>query len=352
MRFDYLIVGSGLAGLMLCENLRKRGKSFKVISNSSQQASVIASGLYNPVVLKRFNKAWNADQQLPLALSTYNDLEIFLGIKVEHQLPIYRVFHGLDEQNNWFLACDKPDLKPFLIPKVIKNHNTSINAPFGYGEVKQTGRVDTKLLLESYVTSLKSNGLYFEETFNYNALELKMGVNYKGLLAKQIIFTEGFGLKQNPFFNKLPLDGTKGELLLIHAPVLNSEVILKSSVFIIPIGSDKYLVGSTYAWNDHTNTPTESAKNSLINKLQKLLNCSFKILQQWAGIRPTVIDRRPLVGQHKVHKNLYILNGLGTRGVLIAPTVAENLIDFIEDGIQLSKEIDINRFTAYSSVPS
>mgnify|MGYP003329001594 CR=1 FL=1 len=83
----------------------------------------------------------------------------------------------------------------------------------------------------------------------------------------------------------------------------------------------------------------------IINKLQKLLNCSFEILQQRAGIRPTVIDRRPLVGQHRVHKNLYILNGLGSRGVLMAPTVAKNLIDFIEKGLALPKDIDINRFT-------
>tara|TARA_B100000886_G_scaffold50907_1_gene31304 strand:- start:445 stop:612 length:168 start_codon:yes stop_codon:yes gene_type:complete len=52
------------------------------------------------------------------------------------------------------------------------------------------------------------------------------------------------------------------------------------------------------------------------------------------------------VGHHKSYKNLYILNGLGSRGVLIAPTVAKNLIDFIEDGIPLSDEININRFKA------
>jgi glycine/D-amino acid oxidase-like deaminating enzyme len=52
-----------------------------------------------------------------------------------------------------------------------------------------------------------------------------------------------------------------------------------------------------------------------------------------------------LVGQHRVHKNLYILNGLGSRGVLVAPTVAKNLIDFIEKGLALPKAIDLNRFT-------
>ena len=123
---------------MLCETLRIRGKSFKVVSNTAQQASVVASGLYKPGVLKRFNKDWNANTQLPLELSANKDLEKFLRIKVDHQLPIYRVFHAVEEQNNWFLACDKPDLQPFLIPKVIKNDNTNINAPYGYGEVRQT----------------------------------------------------------------------------------------------------------------------------------------------------------------------------------------------------------------------
>ena len=87
MKFDYLIVGSGLSGVMLCEALRKRGKSFKVISNKSQQASIVASGLYNPVVLKRFNKAWDAEKHLPVAMSAYEELELFLGIKIDYKLP-------------------------------------------------------------------------------------------------------------------------------------------------------------------------------------------------------------------------------------------------------------------------
>ena len=346
MKFEYLIVGSGLAGVMLCERLRKCGKSFVLISNSSQRASVVASGLYNPVVLKRFNKAWDADQQTPLALSTYADLEILLNIKIDDQRPIYRVFHSIEEQNNWFLACDKPDLTPFLVSKIINNDNPKINAPFGLGKVNQTGRIDTKLLLDFYRNHLKSKALFIEETFDYSKLDLERKINYKGIKANKLIFAEGFGMKQNPFFQNLPLEGTKGELLVIYAPALKSNVILKSSVFVIPTAKDHYLVGSTYAWKDFSHCPTEAAKNELLDKLKTLINCPFDIVQQKAGIRPTVADRRPLVGQHKSYKNLYILNGLGSRGVLIAPTVAKNLIDFIEDGIPLSDEININRFKA------
>ena len=344
MKFDYLIVGSGLSGVMLCEALRKRGKTFKVISNKSQQASIVASGLYNPVVLKRFNKAWDAEKHLPVAMSAYKELELFLEIKIDYKLPIYRLFSSIEEQNNWIIASDKISLKPYLISDIKSNINQNINAPYGYGEVKSTGRIDTKLLLESYSNVLNNEKLISYESFQYDKLKISKKIVYKGIESNKIIFSEGFGVRQNPFFNYLPIDGTKGELIIINAPKLNSEVIIKSSVFIIPIGNNNYLVGSTYAWDDFNNEPTINAKNKLLNKLDKLVLCPYKVVYQRAGIRPTVVDRRPLVGKHKFHENLYILNGLGSRGVLIAPTVANALINFIEDKLPLQKEINISRF--------
>ena len=344
MKFDYLIVGSGLSGVMLCEALRKRGKTFKVISNKSQQASIVASGLYNPVVLKRFNKAWDAEKHLPVAMSAYEELELFLGIKIDYKLPIYRLFSSIAEQNNWIIASDKIPLKPYLISNIKINTNQNIYAPYGYGQVKNTGRIDTKLLLESYSNVLNNEKLISHESFEYDKLKISKKIVYKGIESENIIFSEGFGVRQNPFFNYLPIEGTKGELIIINAPKLNSEVIIKSSVFIIPIGKNNYLVGSTYAWDDFNNDPTINAKNKLLNKLDKLVLCPYKVVYQRAGIRPTVIDRRPLVGQHKSHENLYILNGLGSRGVLIAPTVANDLINFIEDKLPLQKEINISRF--------
>jgi glycine/D-amino acid oxidase-like deaminating enzyme len=95
---------------------------------------------------------------------------------------------------------------------------------------------------------------------------------------------------------------------------------------------------------DKTNNITVEAKEELLNKLKTFLKCDFTVISQVAGIRPTVIDRRPLVGQHSKHKNMYVLNGLGTRGVMIAPYVAQQLYKLIEDGVALENEIDINRF--------
>jgi glycine/D-amino acid oxidase-like deaminating enzyme len=159
------------------------------------------------------------------------------------------------------------------------------------------------------------------------------------------VFSEGFGVKQNPYFKDIPLNGTKGEVLTIKAPNLKIDYAIKSSVFIIPIGNDLYTVGSTYKWDDKTNTPTDRAREELLSKLKTFITCDFEIVEHVAGIRPTVNDRRPLLGRNSNHQNLYVLNGLGTRGVMIAPYVAKALFNFIEKGEELDKEIDINRFS-------
>lgn len=350
MNYDYIIVGSGLASIMFAEQLRLHNKSFIVISNRSQQASVVASGLYNPVVLKRFTATWNAAAHLDSAIPKYVELEQLLGHKLDHVLPIHRVFNSVKEQNNWFLACDKPVLTNFLNPEIIPNTNSAVKAPFGFGAVNFTGRIDTQLLIESYREFLLKRNQYIEETFEYTDLkDNREGVEYRTLKARKIVFTEGFGVHKNPYFKYLPLEGTKGELITIHAPTLKLVVILKSSIFVIPMGEDHYLVGSTYEWTDKTNTPTEGAKSQLLEKLERLVTCDFEVVNQRAGIRPTVSDRRPLVGRHPNHKQMYVLNGLGTRGVLIAPAMAEALYAFIETDTPLAEEIDINRFSSVFS---
>jgi glycine oxidase len=347
MEYDYIIVGSGLASIMFAEQLRLHNKSFIVISNRSQQASVVASGLYNPVVLKRFTATWNAAAHLESALPKYVELEQLLGLKLDHVLPIHRVFNSVKEQNNWFLACDKPVLTNFLNPEIIPNTNSAVKAPFGFGAVNFTGRIDTQLLIEAYREFLSKRNQYIEETVEYSDVKDNSdGIEYRTVNARKIVFTEGFGVHKNPYFQYLPLEGTKGELLTIHAPTLKLEAILKSSIFVIPMEKDHYLVGSTYEWTDKTNTPTSNAKTELLEKLERLIECEFEVIDQLAGIRPTVVDRRPLVGQHPVHKNSYILNGLGTRGVSVAPAMAKALYDSIEEDTPLPAEIDINRFVA------
>ncbi len=343
---DYLIVGLGLAGVSFCEQLESSGKTYKVISDTSQTSSIVAGGLYNPVILKRFTMAWKAKEQLELSTSFYASIEKKLELKLNYKLPVLRRFASIEEQNLWFEACDKTGLEDFLSPKLLKNTNSGIDAPFGYGEVLGTGRIDTAAMISKYTTYLLSKELFWQETFDFEALQMDSEyVAYKTIKAKCIVFAEGYGLKKNPFFKYLPMTSTKGEYLTIKAPELNETCAIKSSIFLIPWEKDLYRVGATYKWKDITNLPTEESKIELVEKLDALIQCDYEVVDQVAGIRPTVTDRRPLVGRHPVQDNMFVLNGFGSRGVMIAPFASEQLLNLMERNEALHPEMDINRFT-------
>lgn len=342
---DYLIVGAGIAGISFAEIALQNGKTVKVIEDFSTNSSRIAGGLYNPVILKRFSEVWKAKEQLEFSIPFLSKLEKKLQVKFDYKIPIYRKFASIEEQNNWFQAADKPNLTPFLAPTIIHKQYQSIVSQFGFGEVLHTGYVEIAILVDAFIGFLKENLMFVNESFDYQQIEMCDDfVKYKDDSFKGIVFAEGFGLQKNPFFNHLPLDGTKGELLIIKAPNLNLDVVLKSSIFILPIGNEMFKVGATYNWDDKTDLPTEEGKQELISNLRDLIDCDFEILKHFAGVRPTVKDRRPLIGSHHEFKRLHVLNGLGTRGVMLGPWLANSLFEAIEKDVPLDISLSIERF--------
>jgi len=342
---DYLIVGCGLAGISFAEQALQHNKTILVLDNDSQSSSKIAGGLYNPVILKRFSEVWEAQSQLVTMNAFYAQLKPRIEQQFDYKMPILRKFFSVEEQNNWFAASDKPNLSPFLSTELHFKEYKGISAPFGYGEVLHSGYVDTASLLSAYRDYLTNNSWFRQEAFDYSEVVVEGDfVQYKGIQAKHIIFAEGFGLHANPYFNHLPLDGTKGELFIIKAPDLDLDVIVNTSVFILPLGNDLFKVGATYNWKDKTDLPTEEGKTELVERIQEIIGCDFEIVQHFAGVRPTVRDRRPLVGTHPELHRIHVLNGLGTRGVMLGPAMAKALYNAIENQIPLVKEIDIQRF--------
>lgn len=343
---DYIIVGLGLSGASIAYRLEKEGADFVVYDDGSQEASRVAGGFMNPVVLKRFTLAWKADEQMARAVEFYEDMEQTLGEQFLSPLEIYRRFSSVEEQNNWFTATDDPRLVPFLDTKLVAEVNKHIKGEYSFGKVLNTRRINPRKLLDTYASHLYKSNLLKNENFQHNTLEiLEEGVSYKGIRAKKIIFCEGFGLMRNPYFNYLPLKGNKGEYIMIKAPKLDLEVGVKSSVFIFPAGEDLYAVGATYSNTDKTPQPTSTAREELVKKLKNLIDVDFEVVNQVAGLRPSTVDRRPLVGQHPVHKNLYCCNGFGSRGILMAPTLSEEILLLTESGKAVSPETDISRFT-------
>jgi glycine/D-amino acid oxidase-like deaminating enzyme len=191
---------------------------------------------------------------------------------------------------------------------------------------------------------LKTKSL-LEEKIDLTRLKLKDGsVEYKKLKSRRIIFCEGHRMVQNPLWKDLPLLPAKGEILTIECKGLPEEFILMSGIFIIPLEKSLFRVGSTYEWNFTDELPTQEGKEKLQKELDKFLKIPYAIIDHRSGVRPTVKDRRPLIGRHKDHENVFIFNGMGTKGVVLVPYFADHFIKFLYGKEKLMPEVDVQRF--------
>ena len=344
MKVDTLIVGFGIAGFNYAEQLRIQNKSFIVIASDEESASHLAAGIVNPTVLKRLNPVWKAADFLEYALPFYSNLGKQIQTQLLYPLPIYRILNSIQEKNDWGVAASRTSLEKYLNKHLISQDQfPEVRAPFAFGEVIQSARVDTKKLLSHYIKKIIHNK-FLSEKFDHKIMTHGEWIGYKDIQARQIVFCEGYHGVENPYFNYLPLIGSKGQILIIKCDKLTEEVIFKGPIFLSPLGDKTFWVGATFEREDKTTRVSEEGKAWLLTKLRQFLKLPFELIEHKAQIRATVVDRRPLLGRHPIHQNIYLLNGVGTRGVLISPLLSNWLFQFIENNINLPLEADIKRF--------
>ncbi len=345
MKCDFIIVGQGIAGTTLALELISQGASVKVIdvfgpSNSSR----VAAGLFNAVVFKRITFGWRAKESLKEAHRFYASQEEFTGIPLFYPIGLHRVHGSLAEKQSWSKFREEDEFEGFLGETQDSESKPWLKQEYGGALVPGAGFVDTRAWLNSVRRIFCSKNSLLEESFDYSALVIKEDtVRYKDIEAQKIIFCEGADAIKNPWFNYLPFNLAKGEVLVIHAPGLKNE-IFNGSIYGVPLGDGMFRVGSTYEWETLNTEPTAEKRNELKDKLNQLLNVPFTIISHEAGIRPTVLDRRPLIGLHPLYPSLGIFNGLGTKGVLLAPLQAKEFVKYLLHGETLSPLSSIDRF--------
>ncbi|MGB0949520.1 MAG: FAD-dependent oxidoreductase, partial [Marinirhabdus sp.] len=234
-QLDYIVVGLGIAGITICERLGALGKTFAVVNKTTESATRVAGGTINPVVLKRLTAVWKANGFLNEAVPFYKKLNTKLSRPFYKKTEIKRIFHNVAEQNDWGIACGNDSSTGFLVPEISKNNNPNLRAPFGFGTVQGAAFVNTTLLLDEYAAGLRSKQFLMEGAFEHQHLDIsKKYITYKNIKAGKIIFAEGTGVLDNPYFGISCTVPKKGEYLIVKAPGLKLKKIVKGPFFIIP----------------------------------------------------------------------------------------------------------------------
>jgi glycine/D-amino acid oxidase-like deaminating enzyme len=345
MKVDYIVVGFGLAGMAFVAELEKANKSFVVFDDNPNRSTRVVGGMYNPIILKRFTPAWKAHEMWQIALPFYKELERKFNKEYIFPIQIRRILKSIEEQNNWVVASDKAVMSVYMDPNLIHEEVKGLQANYGFGVINHVGRVAGETILEDYKNNLIQKQKYIKQSVDYHKIHITTDqIKYQDIEARKMIFSEGAYLPNNPFFNYLPIQAAKGEMLIIEVPDLAIDFTVKSGVFMVPLGNHQYIIGANYNWKDKTFKTTKEAQEEIESKLKKFLKLPYKLVDYKVGIRPTIKDRRPLIGKHPKYSNLAILNGLGTRGVIIAPAIAKILVEHLENNAPIPKEMHSKRF--------
>jgi glycine/D-amino acid oxidase-like deaminating enzyme len=340
---DYILVGQGLAGSCLALQLLYRQKKIVVIDQPSPtSASRVAAGLFNPITGKVMEKTWLADDLFPYLEKFYRQAEAYTGSSFYHPMPLYRPFISIEEQNAWMGKSASADYEQYLEHIHLSTwHANEVHNPFGGLLLKRCGYLNTKNFIHAVRSTLRIQGALLEEFFDEDQLQFEAeSVTYKGIGASSIVYCTGEQIRHSRNFSWLPIRALKGETLTISSPV-SVNTIYNRGVYVVP---DIWKVGATYAKDDLRPEITEAGKTELVEKLNELIAFPYRITGQEWGFRPTTPDRRPLLGLHPKYTQLAVFNGLGTKGVSLAPYFSEIFTDWLENGSPLNNAADLNRY--------
>ena len=340
----HLIIGGGLAGICLAHRMEEAGKDFLIIDSGVNHSTSIAAGMINPMVFRTMVKTWKADELFPELVQFYRHLEHKVNQTFLFKRDIHRVFSTAHESELWQTRLKEGTYDAYISPTPPKQPNW-LAAPFGAGKVLTPGYIDSGLFLSSNHHYFQTKEKIVFTDFDVHQLDVD-ALTYKGKRYASVTFCEGYRGKDNPYFGYLPLQQTKGEVLHIVSDDFDTKTILNRKCFVLPSHDCTFRLGATFTWNTTDLTPTANAKKELSDQLAQFSKANYSIIDHKAGIRPTVTDRRPLLGEHPLHKGLYIFNGLGTKGYQLAPYFSAELSAHILEGKDLSPEADIKRFYA------
>lgn len=343
---DYIIVGQGITGSLLSYLLKQNGHRIMVFDPGlSETSSRIAAGLINPVTGRNYVKSWMHETLMPKAQEVYHQIEKDLQIKLLHSIDIVRVFKNSREEERWMLRTGDDGYAKYLSEAQTDNLNRIFKTDMPHGVVSGGFHLDTRVLLDNIRNWLLEKRCLREEAFNHDLLVFENGQwRYQEISAKSVIFCEGASALKNPYFKYLPFWPSKGEVFVLDVPGYEKDLTVKRKQFTHPMRDGTIWFGSGNTLDPKDELPTETAYAELKSELEKYYAFDYRILKHRAAIRPTVKDRRPLIGEHPDHPGLFILNGMGTKGASLAPFFTTHFIDFLNGNCELRSDIDIGRF--------
>lgn len=323
-----LILGAGFSGLCLAVRLHLAGISFQLVAHPDDlSASKRAVGLVNPITGRRLALTWNFDEVIPPAHIFYkNAWEMVHNEAGTYLLPktIWKALHSIEEMNHlsaksanqgFEKLLEVLEFDPFYHPALFRH-------TVAWAKVNMGGRLDPHHFLDDLSRFFLNREMLSFKVFEKSQLLMDEAGNwcFQNIQARAVVSCMGLAC---PWVGP-ELWAVKGQVFKVKGlPDLGYDVF-KTDKFVIPVPYGEAFLGSTYEREFDSEEPTKEGWEEISKDLLPELKTGLEVTQSWAGIRPTTKDRRPII--EAIGPNLFCINGLGTKGVSLAPYAATRLL--------------------------
>lgn len=356
--FDVIITGAGLAGLATAAHLVEQNPGLRLLicdsSNIASGASGVPGAMVNPLTGRRANKVWQAEHAMELLearlerLTALSDLPLSLnnGIlrpAIDEQLA--HNFRKALERNTW-----TPDWVEWVSAETVRKRIPYLKENSGALWIKKGKVLQSAEYLQAYTKYLKKAGVEFRFGGPYKMEQRKNWVldyRHERIAANKVIVTAGYRSRENRYWVQLPMNSVKGQLAVYrckervdHLPAISAYG------YIAPVTTHQLVVGSTYEHHFDDQHPDHRGAGQLDQRFEELLRPLYEKSErigQWSGIRATTADRLPLAGMHPEFENLYVVAGLGSKGVILSEKTAMHMAAHVLEGTALPEEISLYR---------
>lgn len=358
---DYCILGAGIAGLSLADALSEHDLSSVVIEKNTigSGASGTPGGLVNPATGRRAKKTWKAEQcyQAIAAnlekVQSHSDTSFYRNNGLLRPALLEKMARKMKEEHEntpwpdgwcqWKSREEIQDIHPG-----IKCVNGGLWLPIGL-------TVDIGSYMKAYGRYLEHIGINIvcaEDPYpisedDHWLLEL----DEITIKADHLVFATGHTIATSPFWDWIPLDLIKGQVAKFkkESGSLSFSHSISSLGYIARLDEeDTFIQGSTYEHDYPHINPDAKGESYLKKRLRRTLpqlEEQSKLVDQWAGVRTSTPNYKPILGLHPAYSNLHLFSGLGSKGLLFGKFLAEQYADHLTNGTSLPPEVDINRFT-------
>ncbi|GAA5521047.1 FAD-binding oxidoreductase [Aliifodinibius salicampi] len=356
---DYCILGAGLAGLSLADAFQKADFESIVIEKNSiaAGASGTPGGLVNLATGRRATKAWKAEQ-------------CYEAIAQNLEKVQSRTHESFYQKNGL--------LRPALLEKMarkMKAQHEKTSWPEGWCQWKSKAEiqeihpgiqcvdgglwlpigltVDVGSYLQAYARYLSEKGIPIQTGIDAEIAQSEQGWNISfdntTIQARNIVFAIGPATAQSKYWDWLPLNLIKGQVATFSTgeEPLNFSHSISSLGYIARMGTrNTFVQGSTYEHDFTHVNPDQEGEEYLRKRLRRTLpqlEEKVSTVDQWAGVRTSTPNYKPILGRHPRNSTMHVFTGLGSKGLLLSKFLADHYVDHLTNGTALYPEISIER---------